>query len=254
MYAASFVAIQLLHLTLATKQPAMTAPAMAARLRDIKSDAAVDDFVDEVADLVRSQVAAVLGNVLVVVPTVAAIALLAQLALERPLLDAAHAAATLKSLSLAGPTALFAAITGILLFSASIIAGWTENAFVLHRLDSAMRYNPRIGAFLAPHGPAAGPISCAPTFQASPPTSRWDSCSAAARVRGFLRARAGRAARDTVGRTDRRRGGIHRPIGVAAACAVVGGGGDPGHWRAQCEREFLLRFPPGAARAQREPR
>lgn len=148
MYAASFVAIQLLHLTLATKQPAMTAPAMAARLRDIKSDAAVDDFVDEVANLVRSQVAAVLGNVLVVVPTVAAIALLAQFALERPLLDAAHAAATLKSLSLAGPTALYAAITGILLFSASIIAGWTENAFVLHRMDSAMRYNPRIGAFL----------------------------------------------------------------------------------------------------------
>ena len=148
MYAASFVAIQLLHLTLATKQPAMTAPAMAARLRDIRSDAGVDDFVDEVANLVRSQVAAVLGNVLVVVPAMAAVTLLFQFALERPLLDAAHAAATLKSLSLAGPTALYAAITGILLFSASIIAGWTENAFVLHRLDSAMRYNPRIGAFL----------------------------------------------------------------------------------------------------------
>ncbi|WP_418130465.1 site-specific recombinase [Variovorax sp. 375MFSha3.1] len=148
MYAASFVAIQLLHLTLATKQPAMTAPAMAARLRDIRSDAGVDDFVDEVANLVRSQVAAVLGNVLVVVPAMAAVTMLFQFALERPLLDAAHAAATLKSLSLAGPTALYAAITGILLFSASIIAGWTENAFVLHRLDSAMRYNPRIGAFL----------------------------------------------------------------------------------------------------------
>ncbi|MGJ7572927.1 site-specific recombinase [Variovorax sp. RB2P76] len=148
MYAASFVAIQLLHLTLATKQPAMTAPALAARLRDIKSDGAVVDFVDEVANLVRSQVAAVLGNVLVVVPAMLGLALLVQLALGRPLLDAAHAAATLDSLSLAGPTALYAAITGILLFSASIIAGWTENAFVLHRLDSAMRYNPRIGAFL----------------------------------------------------------------------------------------------------------
>ncbi|MGJ7568423.1 site-specific recombinase [Variovorax sp. GB1R11] len=148
MYAASFVAIQLLHLTLATKQPAMTAPALAARLRDIKSDGAVVDFVDEVANLVRSQVAAVLGNVLVVVPAMLGLALLLQLALGRPLLDAAHAAATLDSLSLAGPTALYAAITGILLFSASIIAGWTENAFVLHRLDSAMRYNPRIGAFL----------------------------------------------------------------------------------------------------------
>jgi site-specific recombinase len=148
MYAASFVAIQLLHLTLATKQPAMTAPALAARLRDIKSDAAVGDFVDEVANLVRSQVAAVLGNVLVVVPAMLAVALLAGLALGRPLLDAAHASATLDSLSLLGPTALYAAITGILLFSASIVAGWTENAFVLHRLDSAMRYNPRIGAVL----------------------------------------------------------------------------------------------------------
>jgi site-specific recombinase len=148
MYSASFVAIQLLHLTLATKQPAMTAPALAARLRDIKSQGAVNDFVDEVANLVRSQVAAVLGNVLVVVPAMLGLALLVQLALGRPLLDAAHAAATLNSLSLLGPTALYAAMTGILLFSASIIAGWTENAFVLHRLDSAMRYNPRIGAFL----------------------------------------------------------------------------------------------------------
>jgi len=51
------------------------------------------------------------------------------------MVSAAHAAATLNSLSLLGPTALFAAITGILLFSASIVAGWTENAFVLHRMD-----------------------------------------------------------------------------------------------------------------------
>ncbi|RZL65904.1 MAG: recombinase [Variovorax sp.] len=148
MYAASFVAIQLLHLTLATKQPAMTAPAMAARLRDIKSDEAVAVFVDEVTHLVRSQVAAVLGNVLVVVPTMLAIALLAARALGHPLLDEAHATALLDSLSLLGPTTFYAAFTGVLLFAASIIAGWVENAFVLHRLDSAMRYNPRIGALL----------------------------------------------------------------------------------------------------------
>ena len=39
MYAASFVTIQLLHLTLATKQPAMTAPAMAARLHRLDGPA-----------------------------------------------------------------------------------------------------------------------------------------------------------------------------------------------------------------------
>ncbi|MBC7597784.1 MAG: recombinase, partial [Polaromonas sp.] len=47
MYAASFVLIQLLHFTLATKQPAMTAPAMAAKLKDISDPSAVESFVDE---------------------------------------------------------------------------------------------------------------------------------------------------------------------------------------------------------------
>jgi site-specific recombinase len=148
MYAASFVAIQLLHLTLATKQPAMTAPAMAAKLRDLKADGAIDDFVDEVTHLVRSQVAAVFGNVGTVVPVMLAIGVGTQWALGRPLIDAAHAREVLHGLSLAGPTLLYAGFTGLLLFAASIVAGWTENAFVLHRLDSAMRYNPRIGAVL----------------------------------------------------------------------------------------------------------
>ena len=144
MYAGSFIAIQLLHLTLATKQPAMTAPAMAAKLRDLRSDAAIEDFVSEVTHLVRSQVAAVLGNVTVVVPAVLALAALLHVTLGRPMVEPAYAHKVLHGLSLAGPTALFAAFTGVLLFSASIVAGWVENAFVLHRLDSALRYNPRI--------------------------------------------------------------------------------------------------------------
>ncbi len=150
MYAASFVAIQLLHLTLATKQPAMTAPAMAAKLRDLTNEQAVTSFVDEVTHLVRSQVAAVLGNVLLVAPVVLALCFLLEQALGVPALDAAHAHHLLASLSVLGPTLLFAAFTGVLLFVASLIAGWTENAFVLHRLDSAMRYNPRITALLGP--------------------------------------------------------------------------------------------------------
>ena len=52
------------------------------------------------------------------------------------------------SLTLWGPSALFAAFTGVLLFASSILAGWVENWFVLHRLDSALRYNPRITRWL----------------------------------------------------------------------------------------------------------
>jgi site-specific recombinase len=144
MYAASFVLIQLMHFTLATKQPAMTAPAMAAKLKDLRSTEAVGEFVDEVTHLVRSQVAAVLGNVLMVVPVVVLISMGIQFSLGHPMIDAAEAAHVLRTLSLLGPTLLWAAFTGAVLFAASIIGGWVENWFVLYRLASAMRYNPRI--------------------------------------------------------------------------------------------------------------
>ena len=145
-YALSFIAIQLLHWTLATKQPAMTAPAMAAKLKDLSGDNEVASFVDEVTHVVRSQVAAVAGNLALVVPCVLLISYLMQLGLGRPLIDHAEAHHALASLTLLGPTALFAAATGVVLFLSSIFAGWAENWFVLHRLDSAMRFNPRITA------------------------------------------------------------------------------------------------------------
>lgn len=149
LYAVSFVFIQLMHWTLATKQPAMTAPAMVAKLKDINSGPALDDFVDEVTHLVRSQVAAVLGNVGLVAPTVLLASWAWQAASLQPVLDTAQAAYVLQSLSLLNPgNLLFAAFTGVLLFSSSLIAGWAENWFVLHRLDSALRYNPRITAVL----------------------------------------------------------------------------------------------------------
>jgi site-specific recombinase len=148
VYAASFVLIQLLHFTLATKQPAMTAPAMAAKLKDLRTGEAVSEFVSEVTHLVRSQVAAVLGNVLVVVPVVLLISAVIQFASGHPMIDAKAAEHVLHDLSLLGSTLLWAAFTGIVLFAASIIGGWVENWFVLYHMASAMRYNPRITAVL----------------------------------------------------------------------------------------------------------
>ena len=147
-YAASFVLVQMLHWTVATKQPAMTAPAMAAKLKELGAPGAVEGFVDEVAHLVRSQVAAIVGNLALVVPGVLVISGALWLAFGAPMIDAKEAAYVLHSLDLRGPTALFAAFTGVLLFASSIIAGWAENWFVLHRLDSAMRFNPRFTGLL----------------------------------------------------------------------------------------------------------
>ncbi|MFG6467412.1 site-specific recombinase [Roseateles sp. BYS87W] len=147
-YAASFVLIHLLHWTVATKQPAMTAPAMAAKLQHIDREDGVEGFVDEVTHLVRSQVAGIVGNLALAAPLVLLVQGLCWWTLGAPWVGEKEAHYVLHSLSLAGPSLLFAAFTGTLLFASSLIAGWVENGFVLHRLDSAIAWNPRIVAML----------------------------------------------------------------------------------------------------------
>lgn len=147
-YATSFVAIMLLHWTVATKQPAMTAPAMAASLADGDDDAHIEAFVDRVAQLIRSQAAGIFGNLMLCGPLVLAVQVGWRLAFGAPLVGAEVGAHQLHALTLLGPTALFAAFTGGLLFASSLIAGWAENWFVFHRLDSAITWNPRVVARL----------------------------------------------------------------------------------------------------------
>ena len=142
-YAFFFVLVMLLHWTVATKQPAFTASAMAAKLKDMTEPTAISDFVDEVAHLLRSQIAAILGNLGAVVPVVLLICLALTHWGSKSMLNAEQAHRVLADLHLIGPTALFAAFTGVLLFASSIVAGWVENWFVLYRLDSAIAYNPR---------------------------------------------------------------------------------------------------------------
>ena len=143
-YAGSFVLIHLMHWTVATKQPAMTAPAMAAKLEDVSHDAEVEAFVDEVANLIRSQVAGIVGNLIMCAPVVILIQWLCRLAFGMPLVGQPSGQHAMDTLTLWGPTLLYAAFTGILLFASSIIAGWVENWFVWHRIDSAIEWNPRI--------------------------------------------------------------------------------------------------------------
>ena len=145
-YAVSFVLVMLLHWTVATKQPAMTAPALAAALPAGRSasDAEVEAFVDRVVQLVRSQVAAIVGNVAVCAPLVLLLQAVAWAVAGAPVVGEKEAHYVLHSLTLLGPTALFAAFTGVLLFASSLVAGWAENWFVFHRLDSAIAWNPRI--------------------------------------------------------------------------------------------------------------
>jgi site-specific recombinase len=149
-YALSFLVVMLLHWTVATKQPAMTAPALAASLHSggDGSEEELQAFVDRVAQLIRSQVAGIAGNLALCAPLVLLAQWLARALFGAPLVDEKEAQHVLHGITLLGPTALFAAFTGVLLFASSLVAGWAENWFVFHRLDSAIAWNPRIVARL----------------------------------------------------------------------------------------------------------
>jgi site-specific recombinase len=148
-YAATFVFIQFAGLTVATKQPAMTAPALAARMKDLADPARMEAFVDEVANLVRSQSASIFGNVFVVFPVAYLLGLALAGAFEIPV-DARKAAKTVESLSILGPSVVFAAFTGVLLWMSSVLAGWVDNWFHYRRLGPAIAGHRRLAYAFGP--------------------------------------------------------------------------------------------------------
>ena len=99
---------------------------MAAKLKELGSGDAIESFVDEITHLVRSQVAAVLGNVLVVMPVVLGIALLMLHTLGTTAISGKQALHVLESRCTCWAIGVFCRLHGVLLFASSIIAGWTE--------------------------------------------------------------------------------------------------------------------------------
>jgi len=149
-YALSFVLIHLLHGTLATKQPAMTAATLAHQLNAPRARGRLRGFVDEVANLVRSQVAAIAGNLLLVVPAALALQAILLLLGIGHLPDPGHARDYIQSLSLWSAAPFYAAFTGVLLWLSAVIAGWFENWATFRRLPEAIAQSPRVVALLGP--------------------------------------------------------------------------------------------------------
>jgi site-specific recombinase len=153
-YAASFLLMHFLHFSLATKQPAMTAPTIARELDGAGTPEGVESFVSSVVALIRTQAAAVLGNVMLVFPVCLGVQLLWHAVFHANIISPEKAHATLHSFSLLGPTPFYAALTGVLLWSSSLLAGWADNWFVLHRVADALTYNRRLRMTLGAAGAA----------------------------------------------------------------------------------------------------
>ena len=149
-YAVAFLALAAAGGVLAACQPAVTAPALAARMGTLDTLVGLRSLLTEAAFLLRAQSAALAGNLLAVIPAVTALALaLAWIRGSLPL-SAEQAHAMLKNLSLVGPTPLLAAFTGVLLWLAGLVAGFADNWFALRRLRQALAQHRRLVHILGP--------------------------------------------------------------------------------------------------------
>lgn len=149
-YAGSFVAIQLCGFTLATKQPAATAPALARRMEELRDAQRMEALVNEIVCLVRSQTAAIAGNLLAVVPATLVMHWGWMMITGHAALDEAKAQKIVASLSLFSGAWGFAIFTGVLLWLSSMFAAWADNWFTLHELRDSISYHRRVQHLLGP--------------------------------------------------------------------------------------------------------
>ena len=140
-YATSFVVIQLCGFTVATKQPATTAPALARRMEELRTTQQLEALVDEVVFLIRSQTAAVFGNLALVIPAMLFCDWIWRLITGQHIVDAHKAETLLEAVAPLSGCWIFAAFTGVLLWISSLFAAWSDNWFVLHQLRPALAQN-----------------------------------------------------------------------------------------------------------------
>ena len=151
-YSVSFVTIQLAGFVLATKQPAMTGPALATSLEGLDHQGGLRALVEEVVHLLRSQSAAVLGNIVAVIPVVLLISAFMLWVSGHGVLTPEKAQYTIDSYSIFGPTPFYAAFTGVLLWASSLFAGYADNWFALRGLARGIAYNRRLQAVFGETG------------------------------------------------------------------------------------------------------
>ncbi len=142
VYAGSFLVMQLVGFTLATKQPSMTAAALAGTIRDRDGPGRLDELVPLIARIARSQFAAAVGNVSAAIITALLVDTLLVSQTGETYLDPATSKTVIASFNPFGSgTIFFAAFTGVLLWLSSLAAGWFENWMVYRRIPEAVEHH-----------------------------------------------------------------------------------------------------------------
>ncbi|WP_410499286.1 site-specific recombinase [Chitinibacter sp. S2-10] len=134
-YALGFILVHLLHCTIATKQPAMTAAHIAAALPSEGNSKAYHNLVELMVKVVRTQFIAILGNVLLAMPVAFGIAWLWWMQLGEHVVNPEKAAHMLHDLMpISGLGIPHAAIAGACLFLTGLISGYYDNKALYNKI------------------------------------------------------------------------------------------------------------------------
>ena len=142
-YAVSFVLLQIFGLVLATKQPAATAATFAGIVRDNRGAERSNKIAEFVSHITSTQLAAALGNVLAVGAGSVVFDRLWRLITSHSFLEPQSAEHVFEMLNpLHSMTAVFAIVTGIILWLAALAGGWCENFATYYRITDAVAEHP----------------------------------------------------------------------------------------------------------------
>ncbi|MEX6687990.1 hypothetical protein QTN47_10820 [Danxiaibacter flavus] len=143
-YSLGFLLIEHTHSSLATKQPAFTASALAESLDNRKNDQPnLYSLAITVSKVMRSQVASFFGNLIIVFPGSYLLAWLYELCTHKKIVEGAQAMNLLEdqhpwhSLSLA-----YAMNTGVFLFISGLLAGFVQNKIQYGKVKKRLERHP----------------------------------------------------------------------------------------------------------------
>ncbi len=150
-YSLGFMLIHMLHFTIATKQPAMTASRIAASISEVQKgkERELDGLAELCVNVFRTQFIAIIGNVGLAIPMGFVIAWFWFFFNGEHLAGGDKAAHLLHDLNPVESLALFhAAIAGVCLFLAGLISGYYDNKAVYMKIPERLRQRPLLQRLL----------------------------------------------------------------------------------------------------------
>ena len=140
-YGLGFVLVYVMGFTIATKQPAMTANALAVSIGEARGKARdLENLITLITRITRSQLIAILGNVSMAIPIAISVSVAFLLLGEHPAITIAEADALLAAHHPFNSGALlFAGVAGVCLFLSGLVAGYFDNLATYNRIPQRIQ-------------------------------------------------------------------------------------------------------------------